>query len=371
MSALKFSEKIMIDENTTFEEKEVDTDNIKCPSCGSNLEFSPQTQTLVCPHCGYKEAFSNDAVAEELSIESAFANAEQWNDDSVVFGCENCGAKVVLDKSETAKCCPFCGTAHVVKLEELSGIKPNAVLPFKLALNQAAERCKAWAKKKIFAPKAFKKTLSPENVKGVYAPCFTFDSKTESKYVGRIGVTHTRTVGSGKNKRVETYTVWKRISGRYSYDFDDVTVFAGDKIPQERLRKLAPFDTNNSKKYESEYLLGFMAYRYEKDIKTSWGDAKKEMDKRLRNLILSQYHYDKVDFLDVSTSHSDVTYKYVMLPVYVGNYKFKKKSYSFYVNGHTGKVTGKSPVSIIKVALTAVVSAVVLGAIVWLLNTYA
>lgn len=361
----------MFDENNPFEEKEVDTENIKCPSCGSNLEFSPESQTLYCPHCGYKESFAQNLTAEELSIESAFTTAETWNDDSVVFGCENCGAKVVLDKSETAKCCPFCGTAHVVKLEELSGIKPNAVLPFKLTQKDAVERCKTWAKKKWFAPKEFKKTISPENVKGVYTPCFTFDSNTTSRYVGRIGTTHTRTVGSGKNKRTQTYVVWRNISGTYSHGFDDVTVFAGDKIKQGDLRKLSPFDTNNSKKYEAEYLLGFMAYRYEKDINTSWSEAKRMMDAELRRLILSQYTHDKVDFLDVSTSHADVTYKYVMLPVYVGNYKFKKKSYSFYVNGHTGKVAGKSPVSPLKVTIVSVLSAVALGVIIWLLNTYA
>ena len=65
-----------------------------------------------------------------------------------------------------------------------------------------------------------------------------------------------------------------------------------------------------------------------------------EMDENIRRGILSNYIYDRFGYLNVSTSHNGVTYKYVMLPVYVGNYRYNKKAYNFYVNGENGKVNG-------------------------------
>lgn len=112
-----------------------------------------------------------------------------------------------------------------------------------------------------------------------------------------------------------------------------------------------PFDTNNSAKYEEEYLLGFMSYKYETSIQDCWQQARNVMDDIIRKSILKQYKYSVVDYLNVSTAHSAVTYKYIMLPVYVGNFSYRKKLYNYYVNGSTGEVNGKCPVSPWKVTL--------------------
>lgn len=336
----------------------------KCPSCGSNLRFDPDTQTLYCEHCGTRQSVAQNLRAEEIDLLSGFDSDRKWTaDETVVFRCDNCGAKVVLQKDETAKSCPFCGTAHVVQTDELAGLKPNGLIPFAFGVKKAIEFAKAWAKKRFYAPRKFKRTLSTDNVNGVYVPCFTFDSHTSSSYYGRIGKHHTRVVGSGKNRRTETYTVWRNISGNYFYNFDDVLITAGSKFDQKGLDGISPFDTNNGKAYEETYLLGFMAYHYDHEISECWGAAKNRMDAAIRRGILSQYSYDVVGYLNVSTAHEAVTYKYVMLPVYVGNYTYKKKLYNFYVNGSTGKVKGKTPVSAIKVILTILAALAVIGGV--------
>ncbi|MDY6367287.1 MAG: zinc ribbon domain-containing protein [Clostridia bacterium] len=347
------------------EESKVSTESIKCPSCGSNMKFDPESQMLYCEHCGTKSSFNQELKASELDLLSGFnADDNQWKkEDVTVFRCDNCGAKVVLSASETAKSCPFCGTAHVEKIDELAGIKPNGVVPFLLTSDKAVERSKTWAKKRLFAPSKFKKSLNAENVKGVYSPCFTFDSKTTSYYRGRIGKNYTRTVGSGKDQHTETYTVWKDISGTYYDNFDDVLISAGNKISQKTFDKISPYDTNESKGYQENYLLGFMAYHYDKSIEDCWGLAKDKMDAAIRKGILSQYSYDEVDYLNVSTTHEAVTYKYVMLPVYVGNFSYKKKVYNFYVNGVSGKTTGKTPVSFWRVLAAVGLGLVVLAGI--------
>ena len=335
-----------------FDENQAQTETVKCSSCGSNMVFDPEEQLLECPHCGSQQKFGETFLARELDLREGLLSGEKWSEkEAVVFGCDNCGAKVVLNKSETAKSCPFCGTAHVRKSEDLAGLKPNALLPFTLDDKKAISLAQTWAKKRFFAPRSFKKNVNAEHVKGVYTPCFTFDSKTTSFYQGRIGQTRTRTVGSGKNRRTETYVVWRNICGTFCWNYDDLLMTAGTRFGQRELNKISPFDTNNSCKYEDKYMLGFMAYQYDKELVDCWDEARREIDADLRRRILGQYSHDRVAYLNVSTNHADVTYKYVMLPVYVGNYVFKSKPYNFFVNGKTGKVYGKTPKSPLKIAI--------------------
>ena len=183
----------------------------------------------------------------------------------------------------------------------------------------------------------------------------------DTLYYGRIGKRHTRTVGSGKNRRTETYIVWQRISGTYDQFFNDVLISGDSDYSQATLNKISPFNYSSIKVYSDEYLTGFMAKRSNKTVESCWGDAKTVIDGLLRKNILSQYFYDVVDYLNVSTTHDDVTYKYVMLPVYLINYKYKSKLYSVHVNGNTGKVAGKLPISPLKVILAVVLGIAVVG----------
>ncbi len=363
----------MIENQKVFEpnneSEEIDAESVKCSGCGSNMLFNPESQTLECPHCGTRQEFGSDSIAVEIDIMDGFEKSTQWpKSETVVFECDNCSAKVVLSSGETAKSCPFCGTAHVRKTEELAGIKPNAVIPFLLTDDKALELSRTWAKKRLFAPRKFKKNLCTDNVKGVYTPCFTFDSKTTSYYEGKIGKTHTRTVGSGKNRRTQTYVVWRRISGVYNHSFDDLLISAGSKLNQNKLEKISPFDTAVSKEYEKKYMLGFMAYHYDASLESCWQNAKDKMDDKIRRGILSNYVYDRVAYLNVSSSHSDVKFKYVMLPVYVGNFNYKQKLYNFYVNGSSGKVYGKTPKSILKILLSVLIGVLAVAGVIWLIT---
>ncbi len=347
-------------------QERVDTKYIKCLSCGANMEFEPERQVLYCSHCGSERKFNTDTLASEQDLLVGLNN-ENWQDaEENQYVCENCSAKVIVSVSQASFICPFCGTNHVQKTNEFVGLKPNALLPFTFNKDKALEYSKNWAKRKFFAPNKFKKHLKTDNVQGVYFPCFTFDSYTYSEYAGRIGTTHVRYVGSGKNRRAVHYTVWRNISGVHYDNFDDILLSAGSRLDQNKINKLSPFETNFSKEYNPNYMLGFMAYKYDNEVESLWGVAKGKMDVAIKNSILSGYVYDKLAYINVSTKHEKTTYKYVMLPVYVGNFVYAKKPYNFYVNGNTGKVWGKTPKSFWKIFFTVFVStALVIGA--WLL----
>lgn len=133
-------------------ENELTTDVSKCPNCGANLVFSPDTQDLKCDHCGTSVEIQAH-MNEEIKFEELLKESNTWADETHVFGCNNCGAKQILSKNDIAKECAFCGTTNVVEIDELSGLKPNAVVPFKINLETSADKARLWARKRFFAPK--------------------------------------------------------------------------------------------------------------------------------------------------------------------------------------------------------------------------
>lgn len=337
-------------------EKKKDGSFIKCPTCGANLEFDPETQTLKCEYCGTEVDFEKNKRVEEINIEKAFALAKKGDSTTVLYRCKNCGAEVMINSDEVATECPFCQTPYVAKTENLDGIKPNAVYPFLIDKDKAVELTRKKIKKKLYAPSKFKKNFNAKNVQGVYYPCFTFDSATQSTYSGRLGRRRTRTVKTSSGTRTEAYTEWFYVNGSLEKFFDDVTITSSAKMSQKVLGKIMPFDINSICVYEKKFLAGFYASHYDKDIRTAWTEAKSDMDKQIRSSILSRYDCDVVDYLNISTVHNNVTYKYVLLPIWLISYKYRKKNYQMHMNGNTGKVYGKTPVSPWRVLFTCLIS---------------
>ncbi|MDL2292190.1 hypothetical protein LJC17_01155 [Acholeplasma sp. OttesenSCG-928-E16] len=351
----------MEEQNIYANRKQKDTDIAKCPQCGSNLIFNPETQGLYCEHCGFQKEIPAEKT-EEL-IFNVDAKFETWSNETHVARCTNCGAEEIIQKNEISITCPFCGTSSVIQTKELSGQKPNGIVPFKLTKNEAAEKVKVWKKKKILAPRKFKDSSKPENIKGVYSPAFTYDADTDSTYTGRLGKYYTVT------RRVNGKTITERkiryfnISGSFGCIYDEVMIQASSSISQDTLSKIRPFDSNNSLNYRIEYLFGYSANQYAKDGIECWKQADVIIREKIKRGILAKYSYDTVDSLKVSTTYLQITHKYLLLPIYVGHFDWHKKLYNFFINGFNGKVTGKVPVSALKVLIIVVSILILIGTI--------
>ena len=342
----------------------------KCPGCGDNMEFDPETGCLRCTSCGTTKRIETRA-GQEIAFSELSKGRGGWQEQTHVYHCANCNAEEVLDKREIAHVCPFCGSPSVVEKEEIDTLRPNALLPFLLDRDKAAETAVAWAKKRFFAPRDFKTYFRPEKLNGVYLPAFTFDTDTDSKYSGRLGEHYYVTVRSGGKSVRRQRTRYFTVQGEYREFFDDLAVSATDAVPQSVMSTLMRYDYHNCVEYRDDFLYGFTALLYSKSGESCWTDARQMADNRIRQGILSQYHHDVVSYLKVSTTCFNVTYKYLLLPMYTGIYPYKGKTYPFYINGRSGKVKGKSPVSPVKAAITAVLcvaAAAAIGLLFWLLN---
>lgn len=329
----------------------------KCPNCGGETVFDAKSQKTKCLYCGGTFDISSDGVASEQDIDSLLTQATVWK-DADVYSCQTCGARQIISKQDVAQVCPFCGTTHIIKTEELPGLKPQGVVPFKMPIEQVASCAQKWVRKRFFAPRAFKKSATPENIHGVYNPVFTFDTETKSTYEGRLG----KTVRTDKG----SYTKYFHVSGDINVNFDDFLVQASSSITTSTLTKIAPFSTNNAPVFTDKYLRGFKASTYNKDGKKCWEEGKDLMGDKIESKILSRYTYDVKDYLNVKTAFLKQKYKYLLVPVYVGHHTYKGKLYNFYVNGENGKVTGKTPLSPLKVTLAVIFGILFVAGIIFL-----
>lgn len=352
--------------------KTKDETDRKCPQCGGVMDFNPGTGMLLCPYCDYQEEIPQDeelpTEAEELDFASAEHTASKdWGVKTKTVLCEACGAESIYDELQTSGVCPFCGSNQVMDANDQDTIAPGGVVPFKINDKQASELFQKWIKKKFFCPKLAKESAKPKSFKGIYLPYWTFDSNTVSSYRGEYGIDKTR-----RNSKGETYTetTWYKTTGVHKEFIDDELVFASKNHDASILRGLEPFDTAQNKTYKPEYIAGFVAERYSLGIKDAWTKAqtsiKRKLTRHIEDDIRREHHADRVRNVSLSTKYNDITYKYLLLPIWISNFKYNDKVYQFMVNGQTGKVSGKTPISIPKVIITVVALIALVALLHWL-----
>ena len=352
----------------TVEEKLYSDDNTevtayKCPNCGGDAVFDAKEQKMHCLYCGSLFEIENNEKVTEKNLDELLSTAKVW-DETEVYQCQSCGAKEILDKQEVASVCPFCGTRNIVKTEELPGLKPQGVVPFKVDKDKASHISINWAKRKYYAPRDFKKSANPENLHGVYNPVFTFDLETKSTYNGRLGKNYTTVSYINGKPITQVHTRYFNVSGTQNVNFDDYIVQASSNMNTTDIKAISPFPTNDAPAYRTEYLRGYSASTYNKDGAQCWNECKDLIKTDIERQILRKYDYDIKSYLNVKTAILKQKYKYILVPVYVGHYKYKGKLYNFFINGSTGKITGKTPISAWKVFFTVLISLAIVAGIV-------
>ena len=350
-----YDESIPLEEQMSSVSTEKETDK-KCPNCGAVVTYDPSVRKMHCDYCGYTEEIQLEDVNNEvceIDFESA-VNTEscEWGAEKKSVQCKSCGAVSIYDALETAAVCPFCGSTQVMPAATDKTIAPGGVCPFAITKEQAGESFKKWLKRKLFTPKKAKKSADPEAFQGVYIPYWTYDAQTLSKFTARAGDDYTTKDRDGKTT---TTTTWRHVSGEYSEFIDDETVMASKRHKDSGVKNCEPFKFSKVIPYDPKVLAGFVAERYSIGLKEGWEMAQKSIRSKLESNISSyvKHHWscDRVDRVRFTTYYDNITYKYILVPVWLSSFKFKNKVYQFAVNGQTGKTGGKAPVSAIRVII--------------------
>ena len=350
----------------------VEEHRFPCDTCGSDLRFDPGSQRLVCDHCGNTEAVEGGGEGpwggslKELDFRTAIERgvAEAEIEVTRVAKCPNCGAQVEFDPDTHARECPFCATPVVTDTGQHRHIKPKGLLPFAFEEKAAHDALTDWLGQLWFAPNGVKDyARKGRKMSGIYVPYWTFDADTASAYSGQRGTfyyVNQTVMRDGKRHTVRVRkTRWRPASGRVARFFDDVLVLASRSLPKKYTDGLEPWDLSNLEPYKPAYLAGFRAEAYQVELQDGFVEARAYMDRMILRDVKYDIGGDDQRVHDVQTQVRDVTFKHVLLPVWLAAYKFRGETYRFVVNGRTGAVQGERPYSKWKIALAVVAGLIV------------
>jgi len=346
-----------------------------CSECGGSMRFSPSGGHLTCDYCGHKQDIpQNENEVNEISFEKYFEQAslpkEVFEGVENEVRCDGCGAMVMLPAHVKSDFCPFCQTQIKNQIETSKPImSPGGILPFKVGKKDARMMFRNWVKSLWFAPNALKDVDKLDGLQGVYLPYWTYDSMTFSFYTGKRGEHYYVTVGTGKNRRRERRTRWYDVNGTVRHFFDDVTVCASKSLPDKMVKELEPWDLKMVEPYTKDFLSGFKTERYQISALHGFHKAQSIMDEKIRELICQHIGGDEQRITSVQTQHDGVSFKYLLLPVWLAAYKFNNKTFRVFVNARTGEVQGERPWSVMKITL-AILGAIIAIALIVLLVNY-
>lgn len=349
--------------------------DVDCPSCGSKLFYSADHQQITCHHCGYKEDYerNNDRIIEiPLSDKlDGLKLYEPESSDKKVYDCKSCSAKFMVDADKTRIVCAFCGSENVnVEAFAHRFIQPAGIIPFYIPRSEAEKQFKIWIKRGWFHPNKLKVLARIDGLHGVYIPFWTYDANTSSDWEGEAGTYYYETVRVKVGNQWQTKQVqkvrWKWRSGHLDYFFNDIVVSSSGNLTQSFLERILPYKMEDTVNFDPRLMVGWESEVYSVELDEGYVTAEGIIDKYIRAMCAQALGGDTQRNLRISTEKYDQTFKHIVMPVWLASYKYQGKIFRFVVNGQTGKVYGKKPISWWKVAFAVFMFVLFILAVVWL-----
>lgn len=336
---------------------------IRCPGCGGTMMYAPKTQNLQCLYCGVTKPLSaqpaqiqeNDYVLWARKNEEEKAKMQQEQSMAAqLVKCEQCGATIQLDSTKSSTNCPYCGTPLMLEKAQVKRFwQPNYLLPFTIDKKECSTLFSKWLNGKWFLPSKYKNgNVFGEKFQGVYYPYWTYDAHTRTTYEGERGTNRrvTKKNVKGENE-TQTVTDWERVSGIVRRDFDDILVPASKNLPEDMLREQKKWPLKNLVHYTPEFTAGFTTDVYTVDFTDGVKVAKRQMEEVIAEDVRKDIGGDKQRVNDKHVLYTDLMFKLILLPLWIGAFKIDGKTYQFIINGRTGEVHGDYPLDKLKITL--------------------
>ena len=324
----------------------------KCPCCGGAIEFNSSLQKMKCPYCdtefemetlaAYDTELKNEPESEMTWENAAGSEWENGEADGLcTYVCKSCGGEIVGDETTAATSCPYCGNPVVVMGRLSGGLKPDLVIPFKLDKMAAKAALKKHYGGKRLLPKVFKDENHIDEVKGIYVPFWLFDAGADAHI--RYKATRVRNWSDANFDYTETSFFAVTRGGTIA--FADVPVDGSTKMTDDLLESIEPFDLSEAVDFQTAYLAGYLADKYDVDSEQSIQRANERIKKSTEDAFASTVQ----GFVTVSPEAASIrlengTVKYALLPVWLLNTTWNGQKYTFAMNGQTGKLVGDLPV---------------------------
>ncbi len=346
-----------------------------CPACGAEAQWNPAKKALVCPFCGTTSEMELPAVGgpiKENDLAAALNNIGDeergWDAEKKSVKCQSCQAISVFDPARVAQRCDFCGSSALVPYDQIKApIRPESLLEFKVPETKVRESIREWYGSRFWAPNALKSRALTDTVHGIYLPYWTFDAQVHADWTAQAGYhyyeteRYTDAQGNNQTRQVQK-TRWTPASGSIERFFDDELVPASKGVQADLLQEIEPFPTaTDLKPYDSAFLSGWVVEQYQIDLLAAAQHSRQTMENKTRQLCASEVPGDTHRNLNVDSNFYDQTFKHILVPVWLLSYTYGTTSYQVVINGYTGAIAGKHPLSWGKIALAVLLALIVIG----------
>ncbi len=351
----------------------------KCPNCGGRLEFESSTQKMTCPFCDSEidvealKSFDEKLNRDNSQTEANFQlNGEYINDDNMsVYVCDSCGGEIIADENAAATHCPYCDNP-VIFTGKLSGmLKPDWVIPFKLSKEDAKRELQNHLKGKPLLPKIFKSQNHIDEIRAIYVPFWIYDADIDGSFT--FEGTKVRTWSDSKYAYTETSHFEIFRDGALS--FEHVPADGSSKMPDDLMESIEPFDFSQAVDFQTAYLSGFLADKYDVTAEENNSRVQKRMEDSFSDALKGTVNgFATIKEIDRQCFFKGEKVSYALFPVYILNPSWNGNKYVFAMNGQTGKFVGDLPIDKAKAAgytvgLTAAFSAAA-AAVIWILGQF-
>ena len=323
------------------------TASYNCPCCGAPLSFSGESGRLECAACGNSfepealETLNAPESGDQISFDRPKEGFQASEDGMQAYLCKNCGAELITEDTTTAAECPYCGSPTILPDRIEGGVKPEKVVPFTVTKEQAQKQFEEYFKGKRLLPNVFLNSRNRiSEMRRLYVPYWLFSCDAHADMVYDAEKKRTERKGEWEITRTKHYLVRRKGGMR----FENIPVDGSVKMDDKLTESLEPYDLSAAIPFQSAVLAGAMADHADADCDACEKRAVERVERSVEQTMLDTVRdYDTVNERSrrIVTERGSATP--ALLPVWLMTTVKEGKTYTFAVNGQTGKLTCDVP----------------------------
>lgn len=312
---------------------------------------------------------------------------------TATLACDQCGASLTFGGVRTATC-PFCASPNFIERPASATLDPTFALGFASDHRAAHRQLDRWLASRSWFVDPRLKAATVDQLRGVYVPAYIYSAVARTTYRARIGehyreqesyrepvirkphrpfkrgqrpavppiewVTKTRTV---------TRTEYHPLSGTHICYVTDVVVTGSRTVTASELTRVGPFDFRQLRRFSPAVIAGWIAEEYavaaDDGMRRSRQTALDEVGERVRRFMPGDSYSDLQWWTTIEWESLDP----VMIPLWViaVRYHADRPLVRVVMNGQTGRIFGKPPLSRPRVAAAVIAAVAVIAIAAWAL----
>ena len=320
----------------------------QCPCCGAPLQYGAESGKLKCAACGNEydldavEAMNESDRPDSITFDLPTASfSEQEAERIQAYTCQGCGAELMTEDTTTATQCPYCGSSTILPERIASGVKPEWVIPFTVTQEEAQQQFENYFKGKKLLPNVFLNTRNRiEEIRKLYVPYWLFDCRAYGSAAYDAQKKRIRREGEWE----VTYTEHYIVNRAGSMDFEKIPVDGSEKLSNKITESLEPYDMRAAVPFTPAVLAGAMADRADVDSEACQERARQRVQNSMEEALRSTVHgYTSVMPRRRNFVAEGGRVTPVLMPVWLITTQKEGTTYTFAINGQTGKLTCDVP----------------------------